>query len=339
MKPLKKTLAALLAAAFAGVSMVGCSQKPAETPLTKVTVSEVTHSVFYAPQYAAINLGFFEEEGIEIELSNGQGADKVMSAVLSGHIDIGFAGPEAAIYVVNEGRDNHPQVFAQLTQRDGSFLVGRQPEPDFDWSQLKGKTILPGRKGGVPYMALEYVVKNKGLTPGEDVTFDDSIKFEAMTGAFTAGTGDYVTMFEPTASMIEAEGKGYIVASVGEEAGEIPYTAYFASKELIEKDPALIQHFTNAIYKGQQWVATHTPEEIAKAIAPSFPDTDEALLATVARRYQEIGAWSTDPIMKESSFDLLQTVMTSAGELKQKAPYAKVVNNRFAKAAVDAFGE
>lgn len=226
-----------------------------------------------------------------------------------------------------------------MTQRDGSFLVGRQPEPDFDWSQLEGKTILPGRKGGVPYMALEYVVKSKGLTPGEDVIFDDSIKFEAMTGAFTAGTGDYVTMFEPTASMIEAEGKGYIVASVGEEAGEIPYTAYFASKELIEKDPALIQHFTNAIYKGQQWVATHTPEEIAKAIAPSFPDTDEALLATVARRYQEIGAWSTDPIMKESSFDLLQTVMTSAGELDQKASYDKVVNNSFAKAAVEALGK
>ena len=341
MKQFKKPLAMLLAAAFVGASMMGCSQQPSETetPLTKVTVSEVTHSVFYAPQYAAINLGFFEEEGIEIELSNGQGADKVMSAVLSGHIDIGFAGPEAAIYVVNEGRENHPQVFAQLTQRDGSFLVGRQPEPDFDWSQLEGKTILPGRKGGVPYMALEYVVKSKGLTPGEDVIFDDSIKFEAMTGAFTAGTGDYVTMFEPTASMIEAEGKGYIVASVGEEAGEIPYTAYFASNELIEKDPALIQHFTNAIYKGQQWVATHTPEEIAQAIAPSFPDTDEALLATVARRYQEIGAWSTDPIMKESSFDLLQTVMTSAGELDQKASYDKVVNNSFAKAAVEALGK
>ncbi len=301
--------------------------------LQKVRVSEVTHSVFYAPQYVAVNKGFFAEEGIELELSNGQGADKVMSAVLSDHIDIGFAGPEASIYVYNEGKDDYTQVFAQMTQRDGAFLVGRKPEAFFDWKHLKDSVVLPGRKGGVPYMALEYVIKSKGLTPGQDVMLDDSIQFALMAGAFTAGTGDYVALFEPTASMVEKEGKGYVLSSIGQEAGEIPYTAYFAKKSYLQNNADTVQKFTNAIYKGQHWVAHHSAREIAQVLQPSFPDTDLELLTTVVQRYQDIDAWSKDPVMKASSFELLQTVMTSAGELAQKAPYEQIVNNTYAERA------
>ena len=311
--------------------LVGCGEK--EDGLDKVRVCEVTHSIFYAPQYAAIALGFFEEEGIEIELSNGQGADAVMAAVLSGNIDIGFAGPEASIYVYNEGKKDYTQVFAQITRRDGSFLIAREPDDNFTWDKVKGKTILPGRKGGVPYMALEYVLRQNGIDPYADTTLDNSVQFSMMTAAFTGGTGDYVTAFEPTASMLQQEGKGYIVASVGEAAGDIPYTAYFAKKSFIDKNSDLVQRFTNAVYKGQQWVAAHTDAEVAEAVAEFFPDTSLELLTASVASYRAIGAWNTDPVMSEESFNRLQTVMTQAGELTKTADYGKVVNNTFAKKA------
>lgn len=327
---MKRVVSMFLAAVMAAAALAGCAGAGPK-PLEKVRVCEVTHSVFYAPQYAAIQLGFFAEEGIEVELSNGQGADKVMAAVLSDSMDIGFAGPESAIYVYNEGKEDYPKVFAQLTQRDGSFLVARQPDPDFSWEKLRGKHILPGRKGGVPYMALEYVIRQNGMDPEKDLTMDNSIQFALMTGAFTGGTGDYVTIFEPTASMLEAEGKGYIVASVGEAAGEIPYTAYFAKKSYLEKNRDLVLRFTRAIYRGQQWVAEHTAAEVAQAIAPAFPDTGEELLTVVVQRYKDIGAWNNDPVMSEESFDLLQEVMTQAGELSKRAPHSEVVDNSFAR--------
>ena len=329
---MKRMATIFLAVLVAAAALAGCAGAGPK-PLEKVRVCEVTHSVFYAPQYAAIQLGFFQEEGIEIELSNGQGADKVMAAVLSDSMDIGFAGPEAAIYVYNEGKEDYPKVFAQLTQRDGSFLVARQPDPDFSWQKLAGKHVLPGRKGGVPYMALEYVIRQNGLDPAKDLLMDNSIQFALMTGAFTGGTGDYVTIFEPTASMLEAEGKGYIVASVGEAAGEIPYTAYFAKKSYLEKNKDLVQRFTIAVYQGEQWVAEHTAAEVAQAIAPAFPDTGEEILTQVVQRYKDIGAWNTDPVMTEEAFERLQTVMEEAGELAQRADYTLVVNNSFAERA------
>lgn len=331
-KSRSKTIAVLLSCALLLFGLAtGCRSK---TDIVKVTLSEVTHSVFYAPQYVAINNGFFAEEGIEIELINGQGADKVMTAVISGSVDIGFAGPEAAIYVYNEGKEDYAEVFAQLTQKDGSFLVGREPAEEFEWSSLEGSLVLPGRKGGVPYMTLEYVLKSKGLTPGVDLVFDDSIQFAQMAGSFASGHGDYVTIFEPTASMLEAEGKGYILASIGMESGEIPYTAYFAKMSFIDKNPGLIRKFVNALYKAQLWVEEHSAREIAEAVAPSFPDTDIELLETVIQRYKDIEAYSKTPVMKEEAFEKLQTVMSEAGELKQKAPYEKLINNSFAEEAV-----
>lgn len=329
MKFVRVLLAVLLAISII-MSFTACKEKD----LVKIRLNEVTHSIFYAPQYVALNLGFFEEEGLSIELINGQGADKVMTAVLSNQADIGFSGPEAAIYVYNEGKEDHAVVFAQLTKRDGSFLVGRQPEPDFKWTKVKGKFIIAGRKGGVPEMTLEYVLKKHGIMPGVDVELDTSTQFALMAGAFTGGMGDYVALFEPVASTLEREGRGYIVASIGRDSGEIPYTAYYAKKSYIEKNPEIIQKFTNAIYRGQVWVDTHTPEEVAEALKDSFPDSDMDLLVTVVKRYKEQDTWCTDPIMKKESLDLLQEVMKTAGELEKEAPYDKLVDNSFAEKAI-----
>lgn len=295
-----------------------------------VRLGEVTHSVFYAPQYAAMSLGFFEEEGIEIELSNLQGADKVMSAVLSNQIDIGFCGPEASIYVYNEGREDYPQVFAQMTQRDGSFLVGKDKVDEFKWEQLKGKTVIPGRRGGVPYMTFEYLIKQNGLNPTSDLVLDDSIQFSLMAGAFSGSDAEYVTLFEPTASMIEAENKGYILTSIGEESGDIPYTAYCAKSSYITENEDLIERFTKALYKGLKWVEEHDSYEVAEVILEHFPDTDVEMLASSVERYKSIDAWKSTPEMSEESFNRLQDIMEEAGELDRRAPFDKVVNNTYA---------
>ena len=215
------------------ITVILVNNKPEEqAELTTIQLNEVTRSVFYAPQYVAIANGFFEEEGLEIEMTTGQGADKVMTAILAGQSDIGLCGPEASIYVYNEGREDYVEVFAQLTKRDGSFLVSKNPTDNFSWNDLKGKTVIPGRKGGVPYMTFEYVLKQNGINPETDLVLDDSIQFDLMAGAFAGGNAEYVTLFEPTASMTEEQGKGYVVASVGEASGEVPYTAYCAKKTL-----------------------------------------------------------------------------------------------------------
>ena len=299
--------------------------------LTTIQVNEVTRSVFYAPQYLAIANGFFEEEGLEIELTTGQGADKVMTAVLAGQSDIGFCGPEAAIYVYNEGKDDYIEVFAQMTQKDGSFLVSKEPTDNFQWTDLVGKTVIPGRKGGVPYMTLEYVLKQNGINPQTDLVLDDSIKFDLMAGAFAGGNAEYVTLFEPTASMTQDAGAGYVVASVGEASGEIPYTAYCAKKSYIAENSTIIEGFTRAIYKGEQWVKEHTAKEVAEKIQGFFPDTTIESLATSVQKYKDIEAWKENPILEKEAFDKLQFIMTEAGELEQKAPYDKIVNNTFAE--------
>lgn len=299
--------------------------------IVTIKVNEVTRSVFYAPQYVAINNGYFKENGMNIELSTGQGADAVMTAVLANQCDIGFAGPEASIYVYNEGKEDYAQVFAQMTKKDGSFLVARDKTEKFSWQDLKGKLVIPGRKGGVPYMTLEYVLKKNGINPQKDTTLDDSIKFDLMAGAFASGNSDYVTLFEPTASMTEKQQKGYVVASVGEAAGEIPYTAYFSKKSYIEENEDKIQKFTNAIYKGQQWVKEHSSKEIAEAIQNFFPDTDVEMLEAAIQSYQDIDAWNDTPVLKEEAFNRLQEVMIMAGELKENAPYDKIVNNKYAE--------
>ena len=332
---MKKIIITLAIIAFIAVTAIVVSihmnDNADTTSLTTLQVNEVTRSVFYAPQYLAISNGFFEEEGLEIELTTGQGADKVMTAVLAGQSDIGFCGPEAAIYVYNEGKEDYIEVFAQMTQKDGSFLVSKEPTDNFQWTDLKGKTVIPGRKGGVPYMTFEYVLKQNGINPQTDLILDDSIKFDLMAGAFAGGSAEYVTLFEPTASMTEDAGKGYVVASVGEASGEVPYTAYCAKKSYIAENPTIIEGFTRAIYKGEQWVKEHTAREIAEEIVEFFPDTTIDSLATSVQKYKDIDSWKENPILEKASFDKLQEIMTEAGELDTKAPYDKVVNNTFAE--------
>ena len=317
-----------------GVQIYIIKNKKDNTETKTIKVNEVTRSVFYAPQYVAINNGYFKDYNIEIDLTTGQGADAVMTSVLSGESQIGFAGPEASIYVYNEGKEDYVEVFAQLTQKDGSLLVSKEKKDNFKWTDLIGKTIIPGRKGGVPYMTFEYVLKKNGINPQTDVNLDDSIKFDLMAGAFTGGNAEYVTLFEPTASMTQDAGKGYIVASVGEAAGEVPYTAYCAKKSYIAQNSDIIEGFTKAIYKGEQYVKEHTAQEIAEKIQNYFPDTTLESLTKSVQTYKDIEAWKENPILKEEAFDKLQEIMTMAGELTQKAPYEKIVNNSYAEKVI-----
>ena len=308
------------------------SNKGEEVAQTKkIQLNEVTRSVFYAPQYLAIANGYFSDENMEIEITTGQGADKVMTAILAGQSDIGLCGPEAAIYVYNEGKEDYVEVFAQLTKRDGSFLVSKNPTDNFSWKDLIGKTVIPGRKGGVPYITFEYVLKQNGINPQTDLVLDDSIKFDLMAGAFTGGTAEYVTLFEPTASMTEAAGKGYVVASVGKESGEIPYTAYCAKRSYIQNNKETVEGFTRAIYRGQKWVKEHTAQEIAEKIKDFFPSTTVEALAESVQSYKDIDAWNETPYLKKEALDKLQEVMKEAGELEKEAPYEKIVNNSFAE--------
>ena len=302
-----------------------------DSNLKTIQLNEVTRSVFYAPQYVAIENGYFEEQGLKLEITTGQGADKVMTAILAGQSDIGLCGPEAAIYVYNEGKEDYVEVFAQLTQKDGSLLVSKEKTDNFKWTDLIGKTIIPGRKGGVPYMTFEYVLKKNGINPQTGVNLDDSIKFDLMAGAFSSGDAEYVTLFEPTASMTEAAGKGYVVASVGKESGEIPYTAYCAKRSYIQNNKETVEGFTRAIYRGQKWVKEHTAQEIAEKIKDFFPSTTVEALAESVQSYKDIDAWNETPYLKKEALDKLQEVMKEAGELEKEAPYEKIVNNSFAE--------
>ena len=332
MKKVIVTIISVLIIAIAIIAVfLSTNKEKIENEIRTLQVSEVTRSVFYAPQYVAIANGFFEDEGLKIELTTGQGADNVMTAVLANQCDIGFCGPEASIYVYNEGKEDYIQVFAQLTKRDGSFLVSKNPTDNFSWEDLKGKTVIPGRKGGVPYMTFEYVLKQNGINPETDLVLDDSIKFDLMAGAFAGGDAEYVTLFEPTASMTEDEGKGYVVASVGEASGEVPYTAYCAKKSYIEKNSDVIEGFTRAIYKGQKWVKEHSAREIAEVIQDYFPSTSVESLEQSVQSYKNIDAWNETPVLKQEAFDKLQEIMTEAGELTKQAPYDKIVNNSFAE--------
>lgn len=266
----------------------------------------------------------------------GQGADKVMQNVLSKNADIGFCGPEQVIYIYNQGREDYPVLFAQLTQKDGSFLVGKNSEENFTWESLKGKKVIGGRPGGVPEMALEYVMKNHGLTPGKDVEMVTNIDFTATAGAFKAGSSDYVALFEPTASMLEKEGSGKIVASIGKDSGKLAYTCFFSTKSYMDENPELIEKFTRAIYKGQQWMNSHSSEEVADSIISFFPGTDKDIMIKVIDNYKEIDALASDPTLKEEDLNKLMDVIQSydSSLIPSRPGYDKIVNNSFAEKVV-----
>ncbi len=293
--------------------------------LTKVKLAEVAHTIFYAPQYVALSEGYFEEEGLDIELILTPGADKVAAAVLSGDAQIGFSGSEATIYVYNGGEKDYLKTFAQLTQKDGSFLVSREKIDNFTLEDLKGKDIIGGRKGGMPEMTFEWALREHGIDPNTDVNIDTSIAFAAMSGAFIGGTGDFVTLFEPNALQIEQQGLGYVVASIGELGGVVPYTSYSARTSYIEENPDIIEKFTRAIQKGLDYVHNHTDEEVANVIADQFPDTSKNDLIGVIKRYRDIDAWPTTTNFSEESFDHLQTIMQASGELDEKVSFDKLI--------------
>ncbi|MBR3891607.1 MAG: ABC transporter substrate-binding protein [Bacilli bacterium] len=311
----------------------GCSCN--DNGLKKITVAEVTHSIFYAPQYLADSLGFFKDEGLDVSFVNTNGADKTMAALLSKDAQIGLMGPEASMYVYLNGQKDYAINFAQLTQKDGSFLVGRENIDNFDISMLNGKEILGGRKAGMPEMVLEYILKSNGLEvgrddPSKDVYVRTDVQFAAMAGAFVSGEGDYVSLFEPTASNLEKAGNGYIVASLGELSGNVAYTAYSALKSYIDKNEDVIQKFTNAIYKAQTWIYSHTDEEVANAIKGYFSDTTINDLKTAIYNYRKIEAWSKTPILSEESLNKLMDIVELAGELPSRVSYSKIVTTKFA---------
>ncbi len=324
-----KILSILLLTIMVFSSFCGCK----ENTTNVLKVNEVTHSIFYAPFYAAIELGYFKEKGIEIELTNGGGSDKSMTALITGQADIGFMGPETAVYVYNEGQEDYPVVIAQVTQRDGSFLVGKAPDTEFNWNKLKGKSIIGGRTGGMPEMTLEYALRKHGLEPNVDLTVRTDVSFDLMGGAFMSGDDQYVALFEPSASTMEMAGEGFIVASIGAETDFVAYTAMMVTQSFRDKNKDKIQDFVDALYKGQQWVANHTPMEIAEVIAPSFPDSDIKLIANVVENYKKIDAWKTNPICNESDFNQLLKVISDAGIEVEKADYNRIVDNTFANKA------
>lgn len=326
------TLMVTVLAALGGCQKDTSADK--EEKLTKVTLNEVAHSIFYAPQYVAIEEGYFEEEGIDLELVTGFGADKTMTAVLSGEADIGFMGAEASIYAYQEGANDPVVNFAQLTQRAGNFLVAREKMDNFQWSDIKGKNVLGGRKGGMPEMVFEYVLRQNNIDPQKDVAIDQSIDFGSTAAAFSGGQGDFTVEFEPSATALEKEGKGYVVASVGVDSGYVPYTAYSAKNSFMEKNPEIIQSFTNALQKGMVYVQTHTPEEIAKVIAPQFEETDLDTITTIVKRYYDQDTWKDNLIFEQSSLDLLQDILESSGELDARVDYNDLVNTSFAEKAV-----
>ncbi|MEI3380938.1 MAG: ABC transporter substrate-binding protein [Dorea sp.] len=303
--------------------------------LTSVTLNEVAHSIFYAPMYVAIEKGYFANEGIDLSLVTGFGADKTMTAVLSGTADIGFMGSEASIYTYNEGANDYVVNFAQLTQRAGNFLVARNDIKDFKWEDLKGKKVIGGRKGGMPEMVFEYILKQNGIDPSADLSIDQNIDFGSTAAAFSEDKSDYdfTVEFEPGATNLEKQGKGYVVASLGTDSGYVPYTAFSAKKSYISKNPSVIQGFTNALQKGMDYAASHTPEEIAQTIAPQFKETTLDTITTIVSRYYEQDTWKTDLIFQKDSFELLQDILEGAGELDERAPYQDLVTTTYAQKA------
>ena len=304
-----------------------------EKELIKITPKEVTSPLFYPPMYVARKKSYFTEEEIERDLVCGFGPAKKRTAVISGEADIGFMGSEASIYTYNEGATDYVVNFAQLTQRAGNFLVAREEMPDFTWEDLKGGLVLGGRKGGMPEMVFEYILKENGIDPETDLEINQSIDFGSTAAAFAEGKGDFTVEFEPGATSLESEGKGYVVASLGEDSGYVPYTAFNAKKSYIDENPDIIQGFTNALQKGMDYVQTHTPEEIAQIIEPQFPETDLDTITTIVTRYYDQDTWKSNLIFEQSSFDLLQDILESAGELDKRAPYEDLVTTTFAAKA------
>lgn len=325
---MKKFTAIALVAILAILALtifVGCEKDD-----NVVRLTEVTHSLFYAPQYLALALGYFEDEGLTVEITNGSGADNVMTALLTGEADIGLMGCEANMYVYLQGKKDYPKLIGQLTKRDGSFLVARTENPNFDYTGIENQTVLMGRKGGMPAMILQYILNNKGYTNGTNITMDYSIQFGALAPAFTGGTGDLVPLFEPAASQLVKEGYGYIVSAIGMESGEIPYTCYTATDSFVKKHGDKVEKFLRAVFRGTEYALTHSAEDCAKLLAPYFEGTSQDLLVSAVKNYQTYDVWTKTPVTDKTAFYRIQDIMQNAGELSQRVDYDVIVDNTYA---------
>ena len=330
------TAAVMLAVTTLPCTVFAARNENSKEELTKVTLNEVAHSIFYAPQYVAIEEGYFKDEGLDLTLVTGFGADKTMTAVISGEADIGFMGAEASIYAYQEGATDPVVNFAQLTQRAGNFLVAREEMPHFKWVDLKDKRVLGGRKGGMPEMVFEYILKNNDIDPTTDLEIDQSIDFGSTAAAFTGDlSADFTVEFEPSATALEKSGEGYVVASLGVDSGYVPYTSYSVKTSFLNENPQIIQSFTNALQKGMDYVQGHSAEEIAQIIAPQFPETDLDTLTTIVTRYYKQDTWKENLVFEKASFELLQDILESAGELPSRVDYNQLVTTEFAKAAIN----
>ena len=328
--------AVVLAVTALPMGVFAAKKDSTEEKLTKVTLNEVAHSIFYAPQYVAIEEGYFKDEGLDLTLVTGFGADKTMTAVISGEADIGFMGAEASVYAYQEGATDAVVNFAQLTQRAGNFLVAREKMPDFSWEDLKDKKVLGGRKGGMPEMVFEYILRKNGLDPQKDLTIDQSIDFGYTAAAFTGDTSaDFTVEFEPSATALEKEGAGYVVASLGVDSGYVPYTSYSAKTSYMEKNPEIIQKFTNALQKGMEYVQSHTPEEIAEVIAPQFAETDLDTVTAIVKRYYDQDTWKSNLIFEKESFELLEDILEDSGELSERVSYENLITTKYAQEAAE----
>lgn len=301
-----------------------------------VRLSEVTHSLFYTPQYLALALGYFEEEGLTVEITNGSGADNVMTALLTNEADIGLMGCESNMYVYLQGKKDYPKVIGQLTKRDGSFLVARTNIANFNYQNIQNTTVLMGRKGGMPAMILQYVLNNKGYENGKNITMDYSIQFGALAPAFTGGNGDFVPLFEPAASQLVKEGKGYIVSAIGMDSGEIPYTCYTATMSFLKNHGDKAEKFLRAVWKGTQYALAHSAEDCAKLVARYFEGTSLDLLTSAIANYQKFDVWTSSPVTDKVAFERIQDIMQNAGELEKRVDYDAIVDNTYAnKVAAD----
>ncbi|MGZ4134808.1 MAG: ABC transporter substrate-binding protein [Tumebacillaceae bacterium] len=309
----------------------GSSQATKQTK--EIRLTEVVRSAFYAPQYVALQQGYFKAEGLDVKLDTAWGGDKAMTRLLAGQDDIALIGAETTIYVQQQGSNDAVVSFAQVTQRDGTFLVARQKIDNFDWSKVKGKSLIGSRKGSMPEMLNEYLLKKQGITPNKDVQIIQNIQFGNQTTAFAAGTGDFYQAFEPDASILEKQGKGYVVASYGKDGDKLPYTVYMAKSSYLKSHPDEVQKFANAVEKGQEFVHAHSAEEVAGVIAPFFTDIDKDVLVNIVKRYKDIDAWPTDVTIDQPEFDHLKAIMKDAGELTSDVPFDTVVNTQFAKQA------
>jgi len=333
----KRVAALMLGTILFAFALTGCGDKGDTTAdgKTKVVLNEVAHSVFYAPMYVAIEEGYFAEEGIDLTLVTGFGADKTMTAVLTDEADIGFMGSESTVYTYAGGTEDYVVNFAQLTQRAGNFLVSREPIDDFDWKMLMGKTVLGGRAGGMPEMVFEYILVKNQIDPVTEVVIDQSIDFGSTAAAFSGGQGDFTVEFEPHATALEQKGDGYVVASLGEDSGYVPYTSFSAKKSYLEENKETVQAFTNALQKGMDYVQSHTPAEIAAVIAPQFEEMDVETLTTIVERYYNQDTWKDNLIFEKDSFDLLQNILEDSKVLEERVPYEELVTTEFAEKAAE----